>query len=118
MISVALPIHRKMLHFEYFFKRAIHSIESQTFTDYEIVVTEEGSMPVNTNAAIRKCKGEIIKILYMDDYLSHPYALQNIVDSFTPETPVLAQPQGPFDPLASDVAPETPSAPPEEPTQA
>lgn len=39
-------------------------------------------MAENTNAAIKRCKGDIIKILYMDDYLAHPNSLENLVKSF------------------------------------
>jgi len=67
---------------DFFLKRALDSIEQQTFKDYEIVITEEGKMAENTNAAIKKAKGEIIKILYMDDYLAHPNALENMAQSF------------------------------------
>jgi len=68
---------------ELFLGRAIDSIEGQTYEDYEIIITEEGKMAENTNAAIKKAKGDIIKILFMDDYLAHPNTLKNIVDSFT-----------------------------------
>lgn len=42
-------------------------------------------MAENTNSAIKKCKGDIIKVLYMDDFLAHDDALQEIVDAFTPD---------------------------------
>ena len=66
----------------FFLQRCLDSIQEQTFTDYEVVITQEGTMAENTNAAIRKCRGEIIKILYMDDYFAHDDALQEIVDNF------------------------------------
>lgn len=69
---------------DYFLWRAVQSVFTQTLKDVEIVIVQEGSMPVNTNAGIKKAKGKYIKILYMDDYLAHPEALQRIVDSFTP----------------------------------
>lgn len=55
---------------------------SQTFKDFEIVITQEGKMAENTNAAMKKARGTLIKILYMDDYLAYPEALQVIVDNF------------------------------------
>lgn len=67
---------------EFFFERLTKSLESQTFTDFELVATEVGKMAENTNEGIRQAKGEIVKILFMDDYLGHPLALQNIVDSW------------------------------------
>jgi len=81
MISIAIPFYN-MPNAAYFLGRCLASIESQTYKDYEIVITMEGKMAENTNAAIKKCKGEIIKILYMDDYLAHDDALQEIVDNF------------------------------------
>lgn len=81
-ISICIPIHN-MENRDFFLNRCLESIKKQTFTDYEIVVTEEGKMAENTNAAIKKAKGEIIKILFMDDYLHNEYALQRIIDVFT-----------------------------------
>lgn len=81
MISIVLPIH-DMSNGAFFLKRAIDSIMVQTYKDYEIVITKEGKMARNTNAGIKKAKGEIVKILFMDDYLAHPNALKEIVDSF------------------------------------
>ena len=70
----------------HFLWRLIQSIMAQTFKDYEIIITQEGSMPLNSNAGIKKARGEIIKILYLDDYLAHKDALKEIVDAFSPET--------------------------------
>ncbi len=71
-----------MEHQAYFLRRCIESIEKQTFKDYEIVITSHGKMAENTNEAIRRAKGEIVKILYMDDYLATQDSLQRIVDNF------------------------------------
>lgn len=80
-ISLVVPIHW-MKDWSYFLTRCLASIEGQTFTDYEIIITKAGKMAENTNAGILKATGEIIKILYMDDYLAHPEALQNLADNF------------------------------------
>lgn len=82
-ISIAIPFYRGMKDADFFLNRCVDSIKMQTFTDYEIVITEDGSMPKNTNSAISKSKGELIKVLYMDDYFAHKDALKNIVESFT-----------------------------------
>lgn len=71
-----------MKNADFFLRRLMQSLEMQTFRDFEIVITKDGKMAENTNSAIRKAKGEIIKILYMDDYLKNNNALQNIVDHF------------------------------------
>lgn len=67
---------------DFFLERALQSIRSQTFQDYEIVITEKGKMAENTNAAIKEATGDLVKILYMDDWLAYPRALQDIVDNF------------------------------------
>ena len=67
---------------DFFLERALESIRSQTFQDYEIVITEKGKMAENTNASIKEAIGDLVKILYMDDFLAHPKALQDIVDNF------------------------------------
>ena len=80
-ISVVIPIHW-MKDWSFFLIRCLKSIEQQTFTDYEIIITKSGAMAENTNSAIKRATGDIIKILYMDDYLAHPDSLKNIAENF------------------------------------
>lgn len=80
-VSICIPTHG-MANKEFFLERALDSVRSQTFQDYEIVITEKGRMAENTNAAIKEATGDLVKILYMDDFLAHPNALQDIVDNF------------------------------------
>jgi len=80
-ISIIVPIH-DMVGGAYFMWRLIQSLATQSFKDYELIITKEGKMAENTNAGIRKARGEIIKILFMDDYFLHPDALKNIVEAF------------------------------------
>ncbi len=80
-ISIAIPIHN-MKKKDYFLKRCLDSVRMQSFQDFEIVITDEGKMAENTNAAIKECVGDLIKILYMDDYFAHKDALKDIVDKF------------------------------------
>lgn len=40
-------------------------------------------MPVTSNRVIESATGEVIKILYLDDYFARADSLQEIVDSFT-----------------------------------
>jgi len=54
-----------------------------TFKDYEIILTKKGGMAENTNEGIKRARGEIVKILYLDDYLTHERALQEIVNNFS-----------------------------------
>ena len=85
MISIAIPYYSKMKDADFFMKRCLKSIENQSYKDYEIVITEEGSASHNTNEAIKKSKGDLIKILCMDDYLAHGNSLKEIVDNFRGE---------------------------------
>lgn len=80
-ISIAIPVHN-MKNKDFFLERALNSIRSQTFQDFEIVITEKGKMAENTNQAIKESTGTLVKILYMDDWLAHPNALQDIWDNF------------------------------------
>lgn len=80
-ISIVCPIS-DMKNGDYFLNRLQNSIEMQSFTDFEIVITKEGKMAENTNAGIQRAKGKLIKILFMDDYLLHEDSLQEIVDNF------------------------------------
>lgn len=84
-ISVVVPIHN-MKGGDKFLWRNIRSILAQTYDNYEIVVVEEGKIAENTNAGMRRATGDIIKILYLDDYLISRYALQNIANSFDSDT--------------------------------
>lgn len=80
-MSIAIPTH-DMKDGDKFLNRALASLEAQIFKDFEIVVTRDGKMAENTNSAIKKSKGDIIKILYMDDFLAHENSLQEISDNF------------------------------------
>lgn len=68
---------------EFFLKRLIDSIDRQSFRDFELIITKEGKMAANTNAGIKKAKGEIIKVMFMDDYFYSDSALHDIADNFT-----------------------------------
>lgn len=80
-ISVVVPTHN-MERREYFLTRLIDSLCAQSFTNFDVIFTKDGQMAENTNAAIKRAQGEIIKILYMDDYLM-PDALKHLDEEFT-----------------------------------
>lgn len=104
-LSIAIPTSN-MADKEYFFQRCLDSLWNQTFQDFEVVVTDNSEddiieqickdystgityyrnpikgMAPNTNEAIKRSKGELIKVLYMDDYLSHEKVLEMTVKQF------------------------------------
>lgn len=84
-VSIVVPFHW-MKDWQFFMERCLKSIEEQSFTDYEIVMMKVGKMAETTNAVIKKATGDLIKILYLDDYFAHKHALQDIVDAFTDST--------------------------------
>ncbi len=81
-LSIAIPFYKGMKNADFFLNRALDSIKTQSFKDYEVVITEHGAMAENTNFAIKHCKGDLIKILYQDDYLADENSLQVIIDAF------------------------------------
>lgn len=81
LISICLPTS-DMDNKDFFLERCLKSIKEQKFTDYELVITNKGKMAENTNSAIKKAKGKIIKILFMDDYFYSNDALENIANNF------------------------------------
>lgn len=107
-LTVAIPTH-DMDSKDYFFRRCLDSLWNQSFQDFEIVVTDNSEddrieeicdwyrtgiryfrnpnkgMAPNTNEAIMQSEGQIIKILYMDDYMAHDEALEMIVKRFRGE---------------------------------
>jgi glycosyltransferase involved in cell wall biosynthesis len=79
--SICIPTYKRGKEF---LQRALDSVHSQNFKDYEIVIEEDldgKGMAFNTNRVIKKAKGELIKILYQDDYLEPDY-LQKVSDTF------------------------------------
>lgn len=82
MVSVVIPYYAGMPDAKLHLSNCLASIVAQSYTDYEILVTNAGKMAENTNDGIKRAKGEIIKILYMDDRFAHPDALQEIVNAF------------------------------------
>lgn len=105
-ISIIIPTYG-MGRSEFFFERNLNSLVSQSFKDFEVVVTDNSAdhlidlicrrykdlniryyrnprrgMAINTNEGIKLAKGELIKILYQDDFLAHDDALKNIVEAF------------------------------------
>lgn len=105
--TVAIPTH-DMQNKRFFLKRNLDALWNQTLQDFEIVVTDNSDddvikticeyyggikyfrnpnkgMAQNTNEAIRRSRGQLIKIIYLDDYLAHNDSLKKISDKFDGE---------------------------------
>lgn len=107
-VSIIIPIYN-MDNATAFLERNLDSIISQNFTDYEIIVSDDSNddtlktwlsrypvtyyknlgvkgMAHNTNNAINQANGELIKILFQDDYFYNHSSLRTIVRHFTERT--------------------------------
>jgi glycosyltransferase involved in cell wall biosynthesis len=116
-ITVAIPTSEMGGKGAEFLQQSLDILRRQSFTDFDIVITDNSDddvienvaadykeiygnltyyrnpnkgMAVNTNAAMNASTGEIIKVLYLDDYLAHDDALKDIVENFKGEWLVTA----------------------------
>ena len=80
-VTIAVPFHW-MENWQFFLTRCLESIEKQTYKDYEVVLIKHSTMPVTSNRVIESATGDIIKILYMDDFFTDESSLKEIVDNF------------------------------------
>ena len=108
-ISVCIPSYEMHGEAKRMLTRSFDMLKKQTFKDFEVVVSDNSEDDVvrnicasseyqslninyfknprkgispNTNEAIKKATGKLIKTLYMDDFLSDENSLQDIMDSF------------------------------------
>lgn len=106
--SIAIPAHDRGENGPLWMRELLESIKSQTFTDFEIVVSDqskndlildvckeysdlfdftylkyEGNVPCeNINIALENCNGRIIKIMFSDDLFITEDALQLIKNEY------------------------------------
>lgn len=109
-ISICIPTYEMNGEGVPMLARNLDFIRKQTFKDFEVVISDNSknneiedlctkdptysSLPIkyirnkrigmapNTNEAMKNASGEIIKILYMDDYFADENSLTNIVENF------------------------------------
>jgi len=104
-VSIVIPVHN-MQNAKELLARNLMSVLFQTFRDYEIVISDDSvnddlkkfvkdypvkyyrniakkGMAGNTNYAIGRAKGDLIKILYLDDYFYANDSLNDIVKHLT-----------------------------------
>lgn len=81
-VSICIPFHW-MKNWQFFMTRCLESIEKQTFKNYEVVLIKHSTMPVTSNRVIESAKGEIIKVLYLDDWLESKDYLERLFGAFS-----------------------------------
>lgn len=112
-ISIAIPTWEFQGKGKEFLDDLLRTIEIQSFKNFEVIISDHsvdnnlvevvdhfkdkfkivyfknennrGNGPSNTNAAVRKCSGEIIKIMFQDDFFYDDEALEKIYNSFKPD---------------------------------
>ena len=105
-ISIAIPTWESYNNGEQFLDDLLRTIEIQTFKDFEVVISDHskddyllskikefedkfdikyyrnendrGNGPANMNNAISECSGEIVKIMFQDDFFYDDEALEKI----------------------------------------
>lgn len=110
-ISIAIPTWECYSRGQEFIDDLLRTIEIQTFRDFEVVISDHsfdnklveivdkfknkfeinyfknnndrGNSSSNTNTAINKCSGEIIKVMFQDDFFYDDEALEKIHNHFT-----------------------------------
>ena len=112
-MSIAIPTYESKGSGNEFLEDLFRTIEIQTFRDFEVVVSDHsvdneilkltdqyrekfkivyvknkdnrGNGPANTNNAIKNCSGEIVKIMFQDDFFYDDEALEKIYNAFEPD---------------------------------
>ena len=111
-VSIAIPTWESYGRGQEFLHDLLRTIEIQTLKDYEIIISDHsidneikvlvnhyyekginiqhfrnsdkrGNGPANTNAAIDLCTGEIVKVMFQDDFFYDDEALEKIYNSLT-----------------------------------
>ncbi len=100
----------EMKGYERFLRKNLDILSEQSFKDFDVVVSDQSkadnirricaeyndrltldyyhnptgpyTSAFNTNTAIKRAKGKLVKILFLDDFFFHKDALKDIVDNF------------------------------------
>lgn len=109
-VSVCIPCYEMNGFGVTYLRQNLSTLSEQTFQDFEVVISDHsmsddierlcqtfsdrlrisyvhfdqqrGNSSANINNAMRQAKGQLIKILFQDDFLASPTALQTTVDAF------------------------------------
>ncbi len=101
-LSIVIPIHDMKGGAEFLWK-TINILTEQSFQDFEIVIVKQGKMAENTNAGIKRARGRLIKILYLDDTLAHKDALKDIVEAFKGHWLITGVDNNPYPYITDDI---------------
>lgn len=83
MVKVSIVVPFNFMHnWGNYLVRCLHSIEMQSFKDYEILLLKYGKTGETHNQLFERAGGELIKVLHVDDYFTDRNSLQKIVDNF------------------------------------
>lgn len=113
-LSIAIPTYEFHGFGVEFLRVSLDRLKSQSFTDFEVIISDQsqdslikdlcdtysqdldikyipnihdrGRQSGNLNNSILHCRGDIIKILFQDDFLWDNASLEKTVESFTQET--------------------------------
>jgi glycosyltransferase involved in cell wall biosynthesis len=104
LISICIPAYQRLLHL----RRLLDSLVAQTFTNYEIIITDDSpddtvaqlarefsrllpisyskndppaGSPLNWNIAMQKARGKWIMLMHDDDWFAHAGALEKFADA-------------------------------------
>src|SRR5574343_1107092 len=107
-ISICIPTYEMNGIASEFLSRSFNMLKKQTYKDFEVIVSDNShyddiknlcidpmyqtlnikyfknpriGLSANTNESMKKASGELIKILYMDDYFANENSLKDIVDN-------------------------------------
>ena len=114
MISIAMPTYESFGRGVEFLEFQFQKFLEQTYKDFELVISDHsrddniqqlcerygdvlninymrneenrGNFTDNTNRAMKRCKGDIIKILFQDDFLWDKHSLEKINNAFDENT--------------------------------
>lgn len=108
-LSVCIPTYNMHGEGIPLFARSLGMLLKQTYVDFEVIITDNSENDLiknlcedakyktlnikyyknprrgiaqNTNESMKLAKGELIKILFQDDYLANENSLQDIMDNF------------------------------------
>lgn len=111
-ITICIPVYEQGgLGYE-FLKRSLEALAGQTYQDFDVIVSDNSTyfakdkmkkicdaypfvtyvhnpikgMSENTNFAMKHATGNLVKVLYQDDWLPNENALKTIVDNFDDNT--------------------------------